>query len=337
MTSKRYLTAAETAKLVRKALKSAYPSTKFYVTSSTYSGGASIDINWVDGPTTKQVDKTVAAYRGAGFDGMVDLKFNYDAYLMPDGTATIAKCDGSGCTFDSYENPKPHPDAELVSFGADFIHTSRHHSPEFVRRVAAEIAEQTGWEIPPIIEHRSSLTNSKSIDAAYFEDRRFGHDETIWREFTNALYNTAENEPAKAECVRAAEEYAAWEAKYEASQAEKEQPTAEELAAENKAIHEAELVDIAREQEAIRKAQTKTQETQPMEWVVAPDAEPEPTALQQELYDTLSQVALDIVASTVSRFIQLYVQRKLEAVSPTSPIADLVKVGDDLVLMAETL
>ena len=38
-----YLTCAETAKLVRSALKAAFPGVKFSVCSSTYSGGASID------------------------------------------------------------------------------------------------------------------------------------------------------------------------------------------------------------------------------------------------------------------------------------------------------
>lgn len=39
-----YMSAADTAKLIRKALAKHFPSTKFYVRSSVYSGGASIDI-----------------------------------------------------------------------------------------------------------------------------------------------------------------------------------------------------------------------------------------------------------------------------------------------------
>ncbi|WP_338423309.1 LPD29 domain-containing protein, partial [Xylella fastidiosa] len=46
----KYLTCAETAKLVRKALKESFPDIKFSVKSSNYSGGASIRVSWIDGP-----------------------------------------------------------------------------------------------------------------------------------------------------------------------------------------------------------------------------------------------------------------------------------------------
>lgn len=40
----KYLSCAETAKLIRQALKEAFPDMKFGVRSKTYSGGASIDV-----------------------------------------------------------------------------------------------------------------------------------------------------------------------------------------------------------------------------------------------------------------------------------------------------
>ena len=57
---KKYLSCAETAKYVRIALKNYFPGVKFSVRSNIYSGGASIDVSWVFGPTTKEVD-TVAS------------------------------------------------------------------------------------------------------------------------------------------------------------------------------------------------------------------------------------------------------------------------------------
>ena len=42
----RYLTCAETAKLIRKDLKKNFPKIKFSVMSNTYSMGASIRVNW---------------------------------------------------------------------------------------------------------------------------------------------------------------------------------------------------------------------------------------------------------------------------------------------------
>jgi hypothetical protein len=99
--AKRSLTCAETAKLVRKALKADFPGTKFSVRSSTYAGGASITVGWTDGPRQDQVDGTLGLYSGATFDGMQDLKEYHDTLLMTD------------------DGPK------YVHMGADFVIPSR--------------------------------------------------------------------------------------------------------------------------------------------------------------------------------------------------------------------
>ena len=65
-----YLSCAETAKLIRRDLREAFPGVKFSVRSDTYSGGASIDIRWTDGPRTAKVEPITERYQGAGFDGM---------------------------------------------------------------------------------------------------------------------------------------------------------------------------------------------------------------------------------------------------------------------------
>ena len=66
---------ADTAKLVRKALKEAFPEIKFSVRSSTYAGGASISVGWTDGPLSRHVDPIIKVFAGSGFDGMQDLKY----------------------------------------------------------------------------------------------------------------------------------------------------------------------------------------------------------------------------------------------------------------------
>ncbi len=71
---KRHLSAAETAKLVRQALKDAHPGVKFSVRSHNYAGGASVRVNWTDGPTCREVEATANRYAGADFDGMTDMK-----------------------------------------------------------------------------------------------------------------------------------------------------------------------------------------------------------------------------------------------------------------------
>src|SRR4051794_17392857 len=51
-----YLSVATTAKLVRTALKTQFPRIKFTVRSRSYSGGASIDVAWTDGPCAAAVE-----------------------------------------------------------------------------------------------------------------------------------------------------------------------------------------------------------------------------------------------------------------------------------------
>lgn len=81
----RYLSCAETAKLVRAALKRELPGVKFGVRSHTYAGGASINVSWTDGPQSDAVDAVVKRFAGAGFDGMIDLKTYNQDWLYPDG------------------------------------------------------------------------------------------------------------------------------------------------------------------------------------------------------------------------------------------------------------
>jgi hypothetical protein len=77
-----YLSCAETAKLLRAALKQHFPGIKFSVRSDTYSGGASIRVAWQDGPLTRAVNDVADAFSGATFDGMIDLKSYKDPVLI---------------------------------------------------------------------------------------------------------------------------------------------------------------------------------------------------------------------------------------------------------------
>ena len=155
MSDKVYITAADTARMIRKDLKREFPGQKFYVRTSTYSGGASISIDWMDGPTTAEVDTVVKVYEGADFDGMIDLKTYISHWMLPDGSVQIAKTtgtEGSGGFIHRIETDKPHPDAKLVHFMADYINGSRAYSREFVDRVAAQVTAEIGWDAPEIVE-----------------------------------------------------------------------------------------------------------------------------------------------------------------------------------------
>ena len=114
------LSCAETAKLVRAALKKNFPGVKFSVRSNVYSGGASIDVSWDMGPATNEIDKVVGGFEGSSFDGMNDLKSYQDSWLLPDGTAQLAsRPESYGGSIPGYVSDAPHPNAQLVSFGVE--------------------------------------------------------------------------------------------------------------------------------------------------------------------------------------------------------------------------
>jgi hypothetical protein len=89
MTDSYYLTVAETAKLVRAALKREFPGVKFSVRSSSYAGGAAIDVTWTDGPQDDAVKAVTGRYSGADFDGMIDLKTYNSHWLYEDGHSEL--------------------------------------------------------------------------------------------------------------------------------------------------------------------------------------------------------------------------------------------------------
>ena len=117
----RYISVTETAKLVRKSLKHNFPAYKFSVRSKSYSGGASIDVDWTDGPTVPDVDKVIKRFEGASFDGMIDLKSHHDSVLShEDGTT------------------------EEVSYAADYVFSHRSFSDEVEAKIIAGIEEKYG-------------------------------------------------------------------------------------------------------------------------------------------------------------------------------------------------
>ncbi len=146
--TKRYLSPAETARLVRKAIKDAHPGVKFSVRTNTYAGGASVRVSWTDGPTAPQVEATAKRYAGASFDGMTDMKSYHDALLSTD--------DG----------------AEVVHFGADFVSCQRTLSDEYRAELENEIAEFTGDPYnPSTAYHAAALSDHYDGPAELCVDR----------------------------------------------------------------------------------------------------------------------------------------------------------------------
>jgi len=133
----KFLTCAETAKLVRAELKKRLPNQKVSVRSDTYAGGASIDISWDNGLPQSTVEKFVAKYSGAWFDGMIDLKNYFYHWLLPDGSIMLAYSEG---TKNDIATEKP-DSAIAVQFGADYIHCNRHLTEDLQRKIAEDISK----------------------------------------------------------------------------------------------------------------------------------------------------------------------------------------------------
>lgn len=119
------LTCAETAKLVRKALKDAFPGQKFSVRSSTYAGGASIHVDYTDGPSEQAVREVTDRFRRSDFDGQTDSTTYRDAALMANEDGTY----------------------EETRYGADFISPQREVSPDVRAALVAEIEAIVGHEV----------------------------------------------------------------------------------------------------------------------------------------------------------------------------------------------
>lgn len=133
----RYVTLADTAKLVRLAVARAFPGVKFYVRSSSYSMGSSITVYW-DGrdrytndaplkagmPSSADVSDVIDAFAGKNFDGMIDLAYAVSAWLNPDGSVAYGHSDGTTDSHGShvgYRNARPAPGSVMVRFGVSYV------------------------------------------------------------------------------------------------------------------------------------------------------------------------------------------------------------------------
>jgi len=142
-----YLSAADTAKLVRKALAEAFPGVKFSVRSKTYSGGASIDVRWTDGPNSKQVEAVAKRFEGSDFDGMIDLKSSLPTMF----------------------------EGRRVRFGADFVFCTREFSDALVSKALASTARKWGVEqIPTVADWKAGRLNGANLGGSW----DFGRD--LW-------------------------------------------------------------------------------------------------------------------------------------------------------------
>jgi hypothetical protein len=121
-TPPRRINLVDTAKLVRKALKEAYPTVKFSVRCDRYSMGQSIDVLYVDGPVQSEVQALLNQFDHKSFDGMDDSTHYHTQEYQ----------------------------GETVTFGADYVTASRSISPTFMRQIACKVAAQYKVAVPAV-------------------------------------------------------------------------------------------------------------------------------------------------------------------------------------------
>lgn len=117
----RYYSAADTAKLVRQALKAAFPGVTFSVRSHNYSMGSNVTVTWTDGPATKAVQRITSQFTSMGTN---------------DGT-------------DYYPTIERTVNSESVVFSD--TRCQHHYSDETINRIARRIATKYGIDPIPTI------------------------------------------------------------------------------------------------------------------------------------------------------------------------------------------
>jgi hypothetical protein len=144
---------------IKKELKAAFPGITFSVRYSSFAGGNSVDISWLFGPTTGQVEAISNKYQAGHFNGMEDIYEYREA--------------------DKLVNEK----GELVERQtAKYVSTSRQYSTDyksssFEQAAAAEYCERHG------IEH-----HGKPMDAFYKQN---GYIEYVASEVKKMLSKTS--------------------------------------------------------------------------------------------------------------------------------------------------
>lgn len=146
----RTIDAAEAAKMIRAELKRVFKrSGRFFsVRTDKYAGGASIDIRWIDGPTSDEVNKLVRGFSGKRFEGMTDCSYYADSWYCAKHGAQVALTEGC----DVASNNGVHAsrccaEAELVHFSSNYVFTRRKLSPEFSAELAAQVRKDSGMPV----------------------------------------------------------------------------------------------------------------------------------------------------------------------------------------------
>jgi hypothetical protein len=129
MSSLPSLSPKQTAIVIRKVLRKAFPAAKFSVTTSRGSMVSGVRIRWTDGPTVGAVDAIVGCFQAGHFDGMDDsYKYDRNSFLNVNGV--------------------------MFRPGTRYVTTTRDMSIGFARRCAEQVAKYWGASAPALEVNR---------------------------------------------------------------------------------------------------------------------------------------------------------------------------------------
>lgn len=103
--AKKWISAKDTAAMIRTSLKEAFPGVKFSVRSDNNA----VRVNWIDGPSAAQVEAVANVFKGGYFDGMIDYAGTIQHMI----------------------------NGEVVQFGAKYIFCNRDHSDALIAKAIA--------------------------------------------------------------------------------------------------------------------------------------------------------------------------------------------------------
>ena len=134
----RKIDVVDVAKLVRQALKIAFPGPKFSATSSRFAGGTSIHVKWNYTRIESEVGQLIDRFQGTRYNKALDSWEPLTHRFQSDGSSVTMGLYGTSETVSNWTDPivarvLP-PDTTLVRFGADYLNCYREPT-------AAELAE----------------------------------------------------------------------------------------------------------------------------------------------------------------------------------------------------
>jgi hypothetical protein len=191
----KYISSKETAALIRVQLKKNFPTIKFYVRSDHNS----IDIDWIDGPSTKAVERITNSFSGGGFDGMIDLEYSISSWLLPDGSAIHAHSEGTEDSRGSVpgtHNAAPEGAVE-VHFCAKYIFTHRHYTPAYAKPIIQAVCKEDNVSEPTFYERKIWIGGKQRDEIGLdWDSRDLDHwtSDKIWKRLNGEVEQVEEVE-----------------------------------------------------------------------------------------------------------------------------------------------